>query len=114
MKYILRIFAWNFGLLMFGILVVELIFGSWFGAPQLWSLSIVRDINWLYNIPGTYRRDTLVHYTRDKWGLRGNFGDPSNVEIVAVGGSTTDEGRVSNDETWPHVLEQCLNKKGTS
>ena len=112
MKIFLKLIAWNFGILCFGFLIAETIFGSWFGAPQLWNLSVVRDINWKYDVSGHYRRETLVHYTRDKWGLRGDFGAPENVELVTIGGSTTDEGRVSNHETWPEVLETCLKSKG--
>jgi hypothetical protein len=112
MKFAMKLVAFNFGILFAGVLVAEIIFGSWFGAPQLWSLGVVRDINWKYNVPGTYRRDSPVHYTRDKWGLRGDFGAPKNVEIVAVGGSTTDEGRVSNHEAWPEILEACLKSNG--
>ncbi len=112
MFFFLKLIASNLSILFFGFVIAEMIFGSWFGAPQLWNLGIVRDINWKYSVAGHYRRETLVHYTRDKWGLRGDFGAPKNVEIVAVGGSTTDEGRVSNHESWPEVLETCLKSKG--
>ena len=112
MKFFLKIVACNFGILFFGIFIAEIFFGSWFGSLQLWSLSVVRDINWQYNVPGTYRRNSLVHYTKDKWGLRGDFGSPKNVDMVAIGGSTTDEGRVSNNESWTAVLQACLKSNG--
>ena len=52
-------------------------------------------------------------YTRDRYGLRGNYGDdPANFEILVIGGSTTDEGFITDGETWVDVLGRRLTGAG--
>ena len=52
-------------------------------------------------------------YTRDRYGLRGNYGDdPANIEILVIGGSTTDEGFITDGETWVDVLGRRLTGAG--
>ena len=100
LKALFKIIAWNLGILFGGVIIVELIFGGWFGAPQLWSLNIVRDYHVEFNVPDLYRRNDLVHYRKDIWGFRGNYGQVADINIVAFG--------VSDNETWPAVLNSCL------
>jgi len=107
-NHLFKIITWNVGILLGGVVLVEAFFGDWFGAPQLWSLNIVRDLNIQFNVPKLYRRNDLVHYRKDKRGFRGNYGEVDKINIVAFGGSTTEEGAVSEDETWPAILNSCL------
>lgn len=47
-----------------------------------------------------------ITYTRDKFGLRGQFVHPSEIVILTVGGSTTDQRYITDGETWQDVLQQ--------
>jgi len=107
-----RIVGWNMAIFLAGAIFIELVFGSWFTAPKLWSLSISRDVDMRIAVNAIYKRATPIRYTRGPYGLRGNFGAPKHVNIVTIGGSTTDEGMVSNEETWSAVMQSCLNKVG--
>jgi hypothetical protein len=83
-------------------IVVELLFGNWFTPFVLPHAAI---INRTYT-----RRQELyepmgqIIYSRDQFGLRGVHEPLSQVELVTVGGSTTDQRYISEGETWQDVL----------
>jgi len=107
-KYFLKVVSVNALLLCVGAIIVELMFGAWIKAPGLWTLSIQRDVSirsWEHE---KYLRDRPMLYSRDYYGFRGNSHSIAEVNIVAMGGSTTDEPNVSDEETWTLRLEQCL------
>lgn len=110
MRRTLKIIGWNLGLLVIVILIVEVVFGSWFRAPQLWHLSIYRDKDWLLDVSDKYIRSGPSRYKRDYYALRGSYGEPKDIDILVMGGSTTDERFVSEGETWPDTLGACLSK----
>ncbi len=41
-----------------------------------------------------------MRYVRDEYGLRGPYDDPSSIDILVMGGSTTDERFVDEGKTW--------------
>ncbi len=106
-----KVFATNIGLILVGLLIIEAIFGSWFRAPNLWSLSIYRNKDWTYTADDKYPSDNVVNYKRDYYGLRGNYGEITDVDILTLGGSTTDERFVTEGETWTDTLDTCLEKR---
>ena len=54
----------------------------------------------------------VVRYSRDRWGLRGNHSDPSDINILTIGGSTTDELYSDDSETWSARLQQLFAQAG--
>src|SRR4029450_5941089 len=102
MSSVLKIIASNLALILFGLVLAELTFGNWFMpyAPPDPKVFDRKFVGWqdLYEPHGT------ITYTRDRYGLRGVHDNPiSMVDIVTVGGSTTDqvfitEGTRSQDE----------------
>jgi len=114
-RLIFKVVGWNIGLLMALTVVMELAFGGWLEAvdkPELWRLSIYRDVAWTFNVNDRYRHAKEVHYRRDGFGLRGNYGRPEDVDVLVVGGSTTDERFVSEGDTWIDVFADCLTRRG--
>ncbi len=98
---------------MLGLLVaVELIFGSWLHGPEFGMMNIPRNMNKVIDTKKYLLLKDAV-YTRDKYGLRGDYGDnPANIEILAIGGSTTDEGFITDGETWVDILGRRLAEAG--
>ena len=92
--------------------LAELIFGFWVWGDPLNGLNIFRNVTWRYSANHLYPREDAVVYRRDKWGFRGTHADPGEIEVLVLGGSTTDERFVSEGETWTNVLERCLAAKG--
>lgn len=107
-----KIVGINLAVLCVGLVAIELMFGAWVRAPGLWTLSIQRDFSmytWKFE---RYLRDAPMKYSRDYYGFRGNTHPVEELNIVALGGSTTDEPDVSDEETWIARLESCLNERG--
>ena len=94
------------------LVVVELIFGNWVYGPEFGMMNIPRNMNRVIDTKRYLLLKDAV-YTRDKYGLRGNYGDdPANIDIVVIGGSTTDEGFITDGETWVDVLGRRLTTAG--
>lgn len=106
--------AWNTGFLLMGVLVVELVFGNWLHDDPLRYLHIVRNGSWHYEVsyPGIADEDRSVIYTRDRWGLRGDYGVPADIDILTVGGSTTDQRLITDGATWQAVMARRFQRDG--
>ena len=108
---VFQVIVFNFVLIFIGILIIEAIFGSWFRAPNLWGLSIYRNKDWTFEASELYTGGNTVNYKRDYYGLRGDYGETRDIEILTLGGSTTDERFVTESKTWTDRLDACLEKK---
>lgn len=96
----------------FAVVVLELLFGNWFSTDP-WKraerLHIIRarrvefDVSALRGSPGA-----KAMYTRDRYGLRGPCQNPADIQILTVGGSTTDQRYISDGETFQDVLSNLL------
>jgi hypothetical protein len=106
----LRVLVANLVLLALAILVLELIFGSWIhtGAiDPLDRLRVPRSVKLERRV--TSGQDAWnVTYTRDRFGLRGSYGDPSSVGLVTLGGSTTDQRMLDDADTWQEVMARLF------
>ena len=90
-KKALKIFLANFSIFLFGLLLIEIFFGYWFDENNLGPY--MREHR-LKNSPVvlTYKNETFNYvYKRNYYGFRGEKMDPSKIEAVIIGGSTTDE-----------------------
>ncbi len=48
----------------------------------------------------------MIHYTRDKHGLRGNYDKLADIDFLTIGGSTTKQAYIDDDKTWQDVLRR--------
>ena len=82
---------WNLLLLLVVIIPTELIFGGWLG-NNYGTLVIPRDVTRRFDVSDLYEDEKkIIKFTRDKNGFRGSRNNPSNIDILAVGGSSTNE-----------------------
>jgi hypothetical protein len=110
-----HVIIWNTGLIALIVGVVEFLFGGWLDSvtsPGLWRLSIYRNVEWTFDVADKYDRTEPTLYRRDRFGLRGNYGEPTQIDILTLGGSATDERFVSEGRTWSDMLGQCLKENG--
>jgi lysophospholipase L1-like esterase len=106
----LKILIINITILVFGIVFIELFFGSWFKKINYSNLLIPRyQTNLINDFP--YENHTLGIYSRDKNGFRANQYDLHQVNILVLGGSTTEERDVDDNKIWTKVFEKNLNNK---
>jgi len=96
-----------------GIVAVELIFGHWFAAkPGLALLRIPRNVEIAFDDSALAATGGLKRYRRDRYGLRGRYDDLSRIDILAIGGSTTNERYVGEGETWTDGLAANFSRHG--
>lgn len=98
--------------LVIGITFLELFFGNWWNKDD-WrdtrSLNIVRSFAHDYRIDRIYDGwGPTSTYTRDQYGLRGPCTEIDKVNILTIGGSTTDQRFISDGLTWQDSLQKNL------
>ena len=109
-KYFFVIFV-NILLLVIFTILLELIFGNWLVKNKINQLNIPKNIKTIYKLNGLYKfDDDKIYYTRDKWGFRGNYDDISNIHILTIGGSTTDQKYISENYTFQDVIRDEFSK----
>lgn len=112
-----RIALVNAAILVALLVPIELIFGGWLGGGGIAALkrySIPIGVSYEYDVSDHYVSGVgpRIRYTRDEWGLRASYGSPRDVELVTVGGSTTDQKYVDDSETWQAFMERELARLG--
>jgi hypothetical protein len=96
----------NLLLLAAGLLVLELIFGSWFSQTSpLYSFIKPRNIQKTYKTPFLDQPEVAI-YTIDKYGFRGRDKSLDEIFILTVGGSTTDQKYVDDAHTFEEILQK--------
>jgi len=112
----LKLILINIAVLLIGMLIIELCFGGWFSSSnQLSNLGIIKDAKFEYDVRHLYNTfDASITYTRDKYGLRGisTYNQPEKINILTVGGSTTDQRYITDALTWQEALERELHSYG--
>lgn len=107
-----RFLKWLFvngAVLLVGVLLLEGFFGGWFVSPKLNRLNILRSVERVFEVDGLYDSDReTATYTRDAYGLRGSHARPSAIDMLTVGGSTTDQRYLDDEQTWQAYLEEEL------
>ena len=104
----MKIVFFNFITFFFGLVFLELVFGSWIKKTNKGSLLIPKNqINIIDNFP--YKSEQIGIYSRDENGFRANVYDLSEVDILIMGGSTTEEREVDDSFIWTKFFEKNLN-----
>lgn len=105
-----KILLVNSAIFILGIIIIELFFGSWLKNSNYSSLLIPRQqTNIIDSFP--YEEDTLGIYSRDKNGFRANQYNLNEIDILVLGGSTTEEREVDDNKIWTKIFEKNLKKK---
>jgi hypothetical protein len=114
-KRLFKIIGINLLILTAGLVLIELIFGGWFSeGNNLKNLSIIRDRKYIYQTDLYTQKPLTIQYSRDVYGFRGErcFNKPEGIDILTIGGSTTDQRYINDGETWQDVLENQFSKDG--
>ncbi len=98
--------------LLCSILLLELALGGWLGIRPQGRLRVLRDFEIKRDVSKFFTDRKEIIYRRDKNGLRGSYGEPAAVEILTVGGSTTDQINTTEEETWQEQIVRHFAKEG--
>lgn len=108
-----KLLAINVAIMLVMIIIIELIFGNWINPYNLNLLNIIRDTEVHFSLNGLYQSESdVVIYTRDRWGFRGNYPDVGSIDILTIGGSTTDQRYITDGLTWQDVLHEEFEAHG--
>jgi len=106
----IRVAAVNAFLIVSGLLVAELVYGDWFTGHGLGALRVPRNVHLAYE--GAGPQGSISKYHRDRYGLRGVYESPGLIDILAMGGSTTNELYVGDGYTWTDTLAANFRRSG--
>ena len=111
-KSLTKIILINFSVFLISILIIEIFFGNWFSA---YSLGPYMREHRMKKNPIVYSFNGIQHnyiYKRNYHGFRGEEIDPSQIDAVIIGGSTTDERNKPYEFTITGNLNFLLKKNG--
>ncbi len=112
MRKAFRIVLVNLAVLVVGMVVIELVFGGWVGGPGYGQINIPRNTQRSFDVGGLYAGGGVITYTRDGHGLRGDYADPSGIDVLTIGGSTTNQLYVDDKDTWQARLGDHFRRAG--
>lgn len=76
------------------------------------KINLIRDKEITYQVKNIYESDQdFIRYKRNRFGLRDNCKHPSDIDILTIGGSTTDQRYIEFESTFQYILEQQLKEK---
>lgn len=115
---VLRVVLVNAVMFLLLLVPVELVFGNWVRSVTLSDLkrfSIPIDAKFEFDVSELYpwTPGTLITSSRDRWGLRGDYGgDLARVDVLTLGGSTTDQRYIDDSATWQTIMQRRLAELG--
>lgn len=102
----------NLALLLAGLVLLELVFGSWFtDASPLYSFVKPRNVQKTYEAPFP-GQPKVSRYSVDGYGFRGLDKELDEIFILTVGGSTTDQKYIDDDFTFEAWLQKFFAADG--
>lgn len=113
MKRILKLVGVNLLVLTILIFIVELFFGGWINEKNiLQNYNILYSSTYYFDVSHLYPEGKEVTYSRDENGLRIS-GDKQlkNINIMTIGGSTTDQRYISDGKTWQDAMYRSLKQQ---
>ena len=93
---------------IFFYLVLETLTGSYIFSTKLKCNYILCNKNLAYQNT-LYSPYQDIFYKKDAYGFRGRLKDVNEIDIIVVGGSTTDERYLNINDTWTEKLQNKLN-----
>lgn len=110
-----KVIAVNLLVLVIGLVCVELIFGGWIYATRLNTLNLIKGVELTSDVDDLYTTDNQqIIYKRDAHGLRGEYTATDKIDILTMGGSTTDQRYITEGATWQDVLRGEFRRAGKS
>lgn len=100
-----KIIGVNISILIICLVIIELLFGSWITSSGIKRINVLRNVEYSLNTEKLYASSVNpIKYRRDQYGLRGNYSEPSKIDILTIGGSATDQKYITEGQTWQDVL----------
>ncbi len=109
----MRIISVNVVFLGIGLLVLELFFGDWYGTHRLNRLNLTQHQTLIFDVSKLYSSGTgKAIYKKDAYGFRGPYTSLNSIDILTLGGSTTEQKYITEGNTWQDILRQDFKREG--
>ncbi len=108
MYKIIKILSINILILFLIILILELIMGNKIYSEKLNCGYLLCSAEHSYK-NNLYDGKDYITYKKDKYGFRGLRKKVNEIDILTIGGSTTDERYLETEDTWSEQLEYIIN-----
>jgi lysophospholipase L1-like esterase len=111
---ILKLIGINLLILTILVVIVELCFGGWIIQKNiLQNYNILYSSTYYFDVSHLYPEGKEVTYSRDENGLRiSGDNNLKNINIMTIGGSTTDQRYISDGKTWQDAMYRKLKQDG--
>ena len=97
-----------FFILVFTEISISFLKNDWSEAEEI---NVIKNKKISYNIDNLYKSNKkIVTYERNNFGLRDNCNDPSRINILTLGGSTTDQRYINLEDTFQFILQEKINR----
>ncbi len=103
LKYFINIWL-SLAAVFLSLVLLEVIFGNWIIPDRFYPLGVLRNMALHLDASHLYPTSQKILYRRDRYGLRGAYPQTDHIDILTLGGSTTDQRFISEGETWQDVL----------
>lgn len=104
----IKILLINFLIFILLISIIELAFGNKLFSKKLDCTYLLCSANYSYK-NDLYEPYGLINYKKDRYGFRGLRKNINKIDILTIGGSTTDERYLETEDTWSEQLERKIN-----
>ena len=112
--YLLKIILINFLVFLFVYTILEIFTGQIIFKKKLKCSYILCNANYTYKTSLYTKEKITIKYKKDKYGFRGRYKLINQIDILTMGGSTTDERYLNLNDTWSEQLELNFKKNNKS
>src|SRR5436190_7617272 len=102
----------NLLLIVLLLIPVELWFGRWLDGPGAVSMLDADPGRVEVRSSPLYPPGNRITNSRNQYGFRGGPADPGRIDVLAIGGSTTAERYIDDQDIWTAQLENGLRESG--
>ena len=106
-----KIIIYNIFFFLIFYIILEIITGNFIFKNKLDCIYLSCDREFSYNF-STPNGKIKNKFKKDEWGFRGRKKEIDKIDIITVGGSTTNQKFIPLEKTWPEKLEQLFNQTG--
>ena len=112
-RRVLRVASWNALLILAVLVIAEAAFGSWFFGPDLGVLlNVPRNVEIRHDVSNFIPGGGIAVYRKDEYGFRGTYDTPAAIDMLVIGGSTTNELYTDENDTWVEVMRRAFARNG--
>ena len=111
-KISIKLILINFLIFFFFVLLIEIFSGIFFKKSAIDCNYVLCNANYSYRTKLYTLNEKVIIYKKDQYGFRDkNNNNLNNIDILVIGGSTTDERYLNIEDTWAYNLEKLFKNK---